>query len=71
MVLKKYRFTTGRVTGGEPAEAVETIGTSTMLLIGDRTYGLLEAVGAALVWGLFGKSRLRCSTFVLAQLPMR
>ena len=37
MVLKKYRFTTGRVTGGEPAEAVETIGTSTMLLIGDRT----------------------------------
>ncbi len=50
MVLKEYRFTAGRVTGGEPAEAVETIGTSTMLLIGDRTYGLLEAVDAALAW---------------------
>jgi hypothetical protein len=50
VVLKEYRFTTGRVTYGEPVKAAGTIGPSTVLLIGDRSYGVLEAVDAALAW---------------------
>jgi hypothetical protein len=50
LVLKEYRFTTRRVTAGEPVEAAETIGPSTVLLIGDRSYSALEAVDAALAW---------------------
>jgi hypothetical protein len=55
VVLKEYRFTTGRVAVGvavgEPAKTTETIGPSTVLLIGDRTYSALKAVDAALVVG--------------------
>jgi hypothetical protein len=50
VVLKEYRFTTGRVNVGEPVKAAETIGPSTVLLIGDRSYSALEAVDAALAW---------------------
>jgi hypothetical protein len=50
VVLKEYRFTTGRVAVGEPEKAVETIGPSTVLLIGDRSYSTLGAVDAALRW---------------------
>jgi hypothetical protein len=53
-VLKEYRFTTGRVAvsvaAGEPVKTTETIGPSTVLLIGDRSYGALKAVDAALAW---------------------
>jgi hypothetical protein len=52
VVLKEYRFTTKRVTTvGEPSvKGVESIGPSTVLLIGDRSYSALEAVDAALAW---------------------
>jgi hypothetical protein len=50
VLLKEYRFTTGRVTVGEPVKAAETIGPSAVLLIGDRSYSALEAVDAALAW---------------------
>ena len=50
ILLKEYRFTTGRLTPGNEAAATETIGPATRLLIGDRSYSLLEAVDAALAW---------------------
>ena len=51
VVLKEYRFTTGRLLVGEPpVEAAEQIGPATMLLIGDHLYSALEAVDAALAW---------------------
>jgi hypothetical protein len=50
VVLKEYRFTTGRVAVGEAVKPIQTIGLSTVLLIGDRSYSALEAVGAALAW---------------------
>jgi hypothetical protein len=50
VVLKEYRFTTGRVTIGEPAKTPKTIGPSTMLLIGGRSYSALQAVDTALAW---------------------
>jgi hypothetical protein len=52
VVLKEYRFTTKRVTRmGEPSvKATESIGPSTVLLIGDRSYSGLAAVDAALAW---------------------
>jgi hypothetical protein len=50
VVLKEYRFTTGRVAVGEAVKPIESIGPSTVLLIGDRSYTALEAVDAALAW---------------------
>ena len=54
VVLKEYRFTTGRVAVGvavgEPEKTMETIGPSTVLLIGDRSYSALKAIDAALSW---------------------
>jgi hypothetical protein len=51
VVLKEYRFTTGRMAVGEEAvKPIESIGPSTVLLIGDRSCSALEAVDAALAW---------------------
>jgi hypothetical protein len=50
VVVKEYRFTTGRVAVGEPVNVAQTIGPSTVLLIGDRSYSALEAVDTALAW---------------------
>jgi len=38
------------VAVGEPEKTMETIGPSTVLLIGDRSYSALKAVDAALSW---------------------
>jgi hypothetical protein len=50
VVLKEYRFTTGRMAVGEGVKAIGSIGPSTVLVIGDRPYSALEAVDAALAW---------------------
>lgn len=51
VVLKEYRFTTGRMaTVGDPEKTIESTGPSTVLLIGDRSYSALQAVDAALAW---------------------
>jgi len=51
VVLKEYRFTTGRVAAvGEPLKAIESTGPAIVLLVGDRSYTALEAVDAALAW---------------------
>jgi hypothetical protein len=50
IVLKEYRFTTGRLMVDESATPAEMVGPTTILLIGDRTYSALEAIDAALAW---------------------
>jgi hypothetical protein len=50
VLLKEYRFTERRVVVGEPESEPETIGATTILFIGDRTYSPLEAIDAALAW---------------------
>ncbi len=49
-ILKEYRFSTAALMSSDTTGPVEPSGPATVLLIGERTYSVHEAVNSAISW---------------------
>ncbi len=69
MLLKEYRFTTRQIIPGSETTDTGAIELDTLLLVGDQSYSILEAIDKALTWWEIEIAKIEDEAGAIKNLP--